>query len=916
MQERNSEINSQSPILTTSLRIPKLHEGLITRPILLGKLDQALEFPLTLVIAPAGFGKTTLLSQWISARARADLRDRVAWVSLESEYDARQFWTSIITSLQEVQPKLGESALASLETSQPPIHVILRALINDIADAAQEFVLILDDYHHIDEPAIHATLSFLIDHLPYNLHLVITSRSQPPLSLARWRASNDLYELREEDLRFTPEEVAFFFNEITGLNLSPLEIAALENRTEGWIAGLQLVALSIQGVDDQSKRSFVSAFTGSQRYILDYLVEEVLEQQPDHLKTFLLRTSILERLSASLCNAVTGRTDGQAILESLEREHLFMISLDQEQRWYRYHHLFKDVLYHRLTRANPDSVLALHRRAMEWFVCAGRTDEAIRQACAAHEWDRAVELIEPAIQATWNRGEIRKIIGWLGRLPDEYLDSHRHLYLYYLRALLHGGQMEEAERQLQKVETNPGGRLHPDSNVDDQLQLGTIYAIRTTIAAVSEEPGSALALGKEALRLLPEENTEIRAYGLNSLGVAQFYLGNMAQAEQIFAQGREMAQQAGNVYSAVAAAAYQAKALVIQGRLHAAERVLEGALRPDNPADSPSRPKATAAGLACAILGNLFYEWNRLEEAEQYLTEAIELGQQLAYGSALWSAYHTLARIRLIHQDQKGAEALVEEAQRYRMSYTVLLPAGWMDAEQAGAELALGRLQNAEHWASTCREEQTASARFVQETEGLLRARLYLRQGKPGQARALLDQLRPITESSDRTGHLIELLALTAMSQHALGRVSEAIDTLQAALRIAEPEGYLRTFVDEGQPMAVLLYQALAEGILSNYIGKLLAAFPTYEASSYSWQNPSQAPQVGSADEQLIEPLSERELEVLQWMAGGASNQEIAEALTIAVTTAKKHVSNIIRKLGVDNRMQAAAKGRNLGLCE
>ena len=916
MQEPKSELTAHSPILTTSLQIPKLHEGLITRPILMEKMDQVLDFPLTLVTAPAGFGKTTSLIQWISGGKKAHLQERVAWISLENECDLRQFWTYIITTLQELEPGIGKSALAALEPSEPPVHAILRTLINEISEFSEDFVLILDDFHHVDDPSIHATLAFLIDHLPSNLHVVIASRSQPPLSLARWRASHALYELREEDLRFTPEEIAAFFNEIKGMNLAPHEIAALENRTEGWIAGLQLVALSIQGYDDQSKRNFVSAFTGSQRFILDYLLEEVLRQQPDHVKIFLQQTSILERLSASLCNAVTGQNDAQTVLETLERDHLFITPLDHERRWYRYHHLFKDVLYHRLTQIDSDSVLEVHRRAMQWFIGAGRTGEAIRHACAAHQWDQAIELIEPAIKATWNRGELRKIISWLGKLPDEYLDSHRRLYLYYLRALLHGGQMESAERRLQKIEAYPHERLDPDASPEDRFLLGTIFAIRTTIAAVSEEPASALSPGKEALRLLPAENMEIRSYGINSLGVAHYYLGNMAEAERIFTEGKGMAQKAGNVYSAVAAAAYQARALVGQGRLNEAHRVVEHALNMSSPSAQLSQARVTAAGLACAILGSLLYESNRLEEAEQYLTEAIEMGQQLAYGSALWSAYHTLARIKFIHSDPKGAETLVEEARRYRMSYTVLLPARLMDAEQALSQLILGRLEDAERWATTYRAEQTGSARFVHEIEGLIQVRLYLLQGQPEQARALLDRLRVGVDSSDRQGHLIEILTLTALSQFALGEVPSAVDTLQTTLRIAEPEGYLRTFVDEGQPMAALLYQALAGGVLPDYIGRLLAAFPADETIADSSPDHSKQRQVESAQDHLVEPLSEREVEVLQRMAGGASNRDIAEALTIAVTTAKKHVSNIIRKLGVDNRTQAVAKGRTLGLCE
>jgi LuxR family transcriptional regulator, maltose regulon positive regulatory protein len=915
MQEQDSKFTEHSPILTTSLRIPQLHEGVINRPILTEKMDQVLDSPLTLISAPAGSGKTTLLIQWISGSRKTSVQERAAWVSLENECDLHQFWIYIISALQEVQAEIGQSALALLENDVPAVHALLRTLINEISKVPEDFVLILDDFHHAVDPGIYATLTFFIDHLPPNLHLVIASRSQPPLSLARWRASNDLIELGEQDLRFAPGEVAAFFNEIKGLNLLPHEITALENRTEGWVAGLQLVALSLQGYDDPSKRSFLAAFTGSQRYILDYLVEEVLQQQPDHIKTFLLRTSILERLSAPLCEAVTGRNDGQAILEYLERDHLFMIPLDHEQHWYRYHHLFKDVLYHRLTQTEPDSVLELHRCAMKWFIHVQQNHGAIRHACAAHEWDRAVELIEPAIKGTWNRGEIRKIITWLGRLPEEYLDSRPQLSLYYLRALLQGGQMASAEIQLQRVEAHLHEHPNADSNMEDRLLLGTIFAIRTMIAAVSAEPASALAQGREALRLLPEENTEIRAYGINSLAVAYYYLGNMVEAERIFAEGREMAQKAGNINSTVAAAVYQAKSLISQGRLKDAHQIIDHALNLGNPTGQSSQSRVTATALAYEILGRLLYEENRLDEAEQYLNESIEMGQQLAYGSALWSAYHTLARIQLIRGEHERAEALIEEAQRYRMSYTVLLPVRLMDAEQARTALFLGRSGDAERWESTYRSAQTGSASFTQEIEGLTQVRLYLSRNQPDLALALLDELHSKAGTSDRKGHLVEILALMALAQQAAGETPLAVKTLRTALEMAEPEDYVRTFVDEGRPMAGLLYQSLAEGVMPDTIGRLLVAFPADETITTSPHDQAELPHACPRAAHLIEPLSDRELEVLQWMAGGASNKDISEALTIAVTTAKKHVSNIIRKLGVDNRTQAVAKGRTLGLC-
>ena len=903
-----------SPLLTTSLRIPQLHAGLITRSVLLDRMRQALNFPLTLILAPAGFGKSTLLSQWISCSK--DLQDRAAWVSLENEGDARQFWSYIVTALEEIQPEVGRFVRAYLEVPQPPIHAILRILINEISQVSKDFVLVLDDYHHVDDPAIHDTFTFFIDHLPANLHLVLLSRSQPPLSLARWRASNRLYELREEDLRFTDAEATAFLNEVKGLRLLPEEIAALETRTEGWIAGLQLVALSLQGHDEKSQHSFVSAFTGSQRYILDYLAEEVLQRQPDSIKTFLLRTSILDRFNASLCNALTGRNDGQSVLEYLERGHLFTIPLDQEQHWYRYHHLFRDVLYHQLTRTKPNSVLELHRRAAAWYVWSGQTDDAIRHASAAQEWQQAIKLIKPAINTAWNRGEVRKIITWLGKLPDDQLGAHPQLSLYYSRALLLGGKMDAAEQRLRESEKVLRARPSTELDSQDRLLLGTVCAFRTTIAAVTGETESALALGQEALNLLPSDNIDVRAHTTNSLGVNYYYLGAMEDANRACSEAGTLAQQAGNLYLAMVAASYRAKALVCQGQLTQAEGVIQQALDMGSSLGLPIHSRIPAASVVCSSFADLLYEWNKLEEAEHYVTDALELGQRLAFGSALWSAYYTLARIRLARGDQKGAEMAIENLHRYRLTSTVPLPARLMNAEQARANLMFGRLEAVKRWMITNQTDKPRVLDFIQEVEDMTLARFYLFSGQPDLTLRLLYSFRTSTETSERKAHLIEILVLTALSHHALGDDQQAFETLHKALEMAEPEGYMRTFVDAGQPMAALLYKALTRGAMPNYVRRLLSIFPADDAASNSTPGRYAAQQARSKEKDIIEPLSERELEVLQLMAGGASNQEIAETLVIALTTAKKHVSNIIRKLGVDNRTQAVAIGRNLGLCQ
>lgn len=912
MKKSNIPAASAPPLLTTSLHIPRLHKGLITRSILMDRMDLALQVPLTLVTAPAGFGKTTLLSQWVSGSK--ELQGRVAWVSLESDCDLHRFWKYIFTALEGIQSGIGTSALALLEQPQPDIHTILRILVNEITVGLGDLVLILDDLHQVEDPTAYSSLAFFIDHLPSNLHLMIASRSQPPLALARLRARNQLYELREEDLRFSLAEVAAFFNQSKGMDLSPEEIAALEARTEGWVAGLQLVALSVQDTDDTSKHIFVSTFTGSQSYILDYLVEEVLQRQPDHIKMFLLKTALLERLSAPLCNAVTGQSDGQVMLEHLERANMFTIALDQERQWYRYHHLFRDVLRHELQRMLPEAMLDLHRRAAVWYTHAGQTENAISHACAAHEWDQALDLIETIISTTWNRGEIRKVISWLGKLPDEYLNRRVHLALYYSRALMLGGQMEVADKRLCESEKMLRARLDDHLDAEDRLQLGTICTFRTTIAAVAGELDSALALGKEALGLLPLEHNDVRAHAMNSLGATHYYLGDMVEASRACAEAGNLARQASNLYLVMVSASYRARALICQGQLRQAGQTIEQALSLGISQNTPVQSRVPAASVACATYGYLLYEWNRLEEAEHFLMEAIELGEQLAYGSALWSAYLTLVRIRLAQGDRQDAVRLIEQAHQYRLAHTVPLPSKIMDVEQAGVSLAIGQLDAAALWAHTCSMEGYSSPGFIYELERITLARLHLLQGQPEQALSILDPISAMANSSGHQGHMIDILSLTALAQNSLGKTMLAINSLRSALALAEPNGYVRTFVDAGRPMAVLLIQARTRGILPDYVRRLLESFSMDDTRSIQEADRAESLRARLATAELVEPLSERELEVLQLMAGGASNQKIAESLIIAFTTAKKHVSNIIRKLGVSNRVQAVAKGRELGL--
>ena len=476
--------------------------------------------------------------------------------------------------------------------------------------------------------------------------------------------------------------------------------------------------------------------------------------------------------------------------------------------------------------------------------------------------------------------------------------------------------MDAAEQRLLESEKVLRERLTDEPKAQDRLLLGTICAFRTTIAAVTGETTAAQALGNEALRLLPPDQLDIRAHALTSLGVSYYYSGDMDRATQACSESVRLAQRVGNLYLAMAAASYQAHTLECRGQIRQAMQILEQALGLSKTPGLPVQSLIPAASAICASYRSLLYEWNQLDESEKYLTLAIELGQRLAFGSALWYAYHMLGRIKLAQGDQKRAEAMIEQTQMYQLTYTVPLPKRLMDAEHARASLALGQREFVERWATSLPSDRTDTPGFIQEVEDMALARFYLLQNRPEAALTLLDRLRLSAESGGRIGHLIPALALTAVAQHAQGDTQAALDTLQTALTIAEPEGYLRTFVDEGPSMAALLYQALAQDILPEYVRRLLAIFPAEDALPHSTRGQVAAPSAASAEMPLIERLSEREVEVLQLMASGASNQEIAESLVIAITTAKKHVSNIIRKLGADNRTQAAAKGRNLGLCD
>jgi LuxR family maltose regulon positive regulatory protein len=913
-----------TPLLQTKLYIPPVRPELVPRPRLIGQLDAGLHRKLTLVSAPAGFGKTTLLSEWVGSCGRP-----VGWVSLdESDNDPARFLAYFVVALQTIETDIGEGVLSAFQAPQPPpMESLLTALVNDIAAIPDPFVLVLDDYHLITAQPIHDALTFLLDHLPPQMHLVIASRADPPLAVARLRGRGQLTELRQTDLRFTPDEAAAFLNQVMGLELSADDVAALASRTEGWIAGLQMAAVSMQGQEDIA--SFVHAFTGSDRYVLDYLVEEVLQRQPNSVQTFLLQTAILDRLTGSLCDAVMDwrlevggwkwegdqrptanlqpPTSSQQVLEYLEHANLFIVPLDNERQWYRYHRLFADLLRQRLHQAQPDLVPTLHHRASTWHEQNGLMATAIDHALSAGDLERAARLIEQTAEATLMRSEIATFLSWMEMLPDELVRARPLLCVFHSGALLWGSRpLDTIEARLQDaVEADPDGSIS-----------GEVAAIRALLAAHQGDVRRSTELSHRALELLPEESLFLRSVVAGSLGLAYLWSDDVVAATQTFDELARIGQETGNVMLTVMALRRLARLRRMQGQLHEARALYEQAL--ELAVDRQGRP-LPIAGIALIGLGELWREWNDLEAAMRDLTEGIELTSQWSEAGTV-EGYIRVARVRQAQGDKDGAREAIQKAQQLALKTdTTEVDDLSVALHQARLWVAQGNLEVALRWVEERGLDRDVDSAELKESDDLLNyhlrkyehvvlARLLMAQDRPDEARALLEPLLPRIEQQGRIGMVIEIHVLRTLALQAQSDVAQAMTALERALSLAEPGGYVRIFVDEGPPMARLLCQAAARGIAPEYTGRLLAAFPDSEFE------PAVSSKTQKLKPQMVEPLSERELEVLQLIAEGFSNREIAQKLFLSVSTVKVHTYNIYSKLGVHSRTQAVAKARALGV--
>jgi len=893
VSERNSSVNGTSsgdPFLTTKLHAPPARPGLVPRPHLTERLNRGLAGPgdsfvrrVTLICAPAGFGKTTLVTQWLSSAPRP-----FTWLSLdEGDNDPARFFTYLVAALQAVDATIGQGAQATLQARrQPPTEALLTDLINDIAATPAPLALVLDDYHVIQTLSIHQQLSFLVEHQPPSLHLVIISREDPPLPLARLRARGHTAEIRQDDLRFGADETDDLLRRVMKLQLSPTEVTALHRRTEGWIAGLQLAALSLRDRDDV--REFVDSFTGSHRYILDYLIEEVFQRAPDSVRDFLLKTSILDRFTASLCDAVAERDDSREMLLSLEQANLFIVPLDESRQWYRYHRLFADLLNQQLRRAEPDALVPeLHRRASRWYEAEGLPGDAVRHALAASDWERAAGLILQVEEAMLMRGEVVTLLGWLRALPDEALRRHPQLTMSYSWALILTGQLDEAESTLAAAERV--AQAIRDQDTQGAL-LADIAAAQAFIARTRGDDIRTIKLSQRALSLLPQENLSGRSIVALNLGIAHWSSGHLTEAERALREAEHAARRSRNDYARLTALGFLGTVQAAQGRLHEGAEWLREAIR----VGGGSPPTA----LARDTLGALLYEWDDLEAAEKQLERGMELGARSGNVEIQIGGCRILARLRHARGDAEGALDALREAHKLARE-TDISPL--MRARNAACHvqiaLAHGDLPMAKRWAEHVTMDADVS-RFYP-LLGLTPARLLLAKNEKA---AAADQLEAWHETAVAAGWQFGAIEVRALQALAAPTVAEALTFLADALALAEAEGYVRTFVDKGEPMERLLRQAGERGLAPDYVQRLLGAF----------KRPSTPSRRGS--QPLVEPLSERELEVLQQLAAHKMNQEIAQMLIISVNTVKTHLKNIYGKLGVHSRQEAVTKASDLDL--
>lgn len=880
------------PLLETKLFVPRSRSRLVSRPRLTAALRHREGQRLTLISAPAGFGKTTLLAEWL---AESDVAENVAWVSLDAtENDPWLFWAYVTRALG----KTGTRALDLLHSPRrPSIQSVVTTLINEITATDVDRVLVLDDYHVIEEAAIHGALTFLLDHLPPRMHVVIASRSAPPLALPRLRARGELTELRADDLRFTPDEAAAFLNRVMALDLAADDVQTLERRTEGWITALKLAALSMKGRDDV--RRFVDAFSGENRHVADYLVEEVVRSEPEEIRRFLLATSILDRLNGPLCDAVTGERGSQTLLEELEGRNLFVVALDDRREWYRYHHLFAEVLRKQI----QDDVRVLHRRASRWYEDHGASADAVRHALASGDSARAADLLE---QRWPEKDRSYESARWLARvksLPEAIVRARPMLGMGYAWALLNGGELEAAEHWLGDVERRLPGTAIDEARLrflTSELASARIYLAQSR----GEIPGT-LEHATRALEHISQDNHAARATGIALLALAHWGRGELDLAHDTFANALVEMRLAGHDLDAIRGMFVLGDIRAAQGRLREAADAYRRGLAVVSESSQFSAAETDELHLGLAELDR---EWNDLASATSHLEQIRQRASTVAHTGNRQRWCVAMARIREARGDMDGALELLAEAEQHERRDPVPRTRP-IPATRARLDIARGNIEGALAWERTAGVSVHDTPSYLREFEHLTLARLRIAQGKSlaDVVVPFIERLQTAARTGGRTGSVIESLVLLSIAQRALGNMRAALDSLGEALTLAEPDGYLRVFLDAGSRIRELLRTATARGLAGPYTRRMLAAF---EAPA----QPIAAPLVTADDASPGQVLTARELEILRLIAAGLRNAQIAEHLAISAATVKRHIANAYGKLGVEHRTEALVRAAELKL--
>ena len=914
-------MSRQYVLLATKLHVPSRRPGFVPRPRLVGRLEEGLARGLILVCAPAGSGKTVLLADWARHGGRP-----VAWLSLDvGDNDPARFWRHVVAALGRARPAIGELAepvLGPLEASSP--DGLVMALINELAaePGEDEVLLVLDDYHLIDSQPVHGSLLFLLEHLPPGLRIVLASRSDPPLPLARLRASGQLAELRAAELRFTADEAAALLREAIGADLPGTAVTALTARTEGWAAGLQLAGLSMRGQADTA--GFVAAFSGSHRYVLDYLTGEVLERQNPQVREFLLDTSVLERLSGELCDAVTGRADSQAMLQDIERAGLFLVPLDEVRGWWRYHHLFADLLRARLQEEQPGRVPALHRAAGTWSEEHALADDAVRHALAAGDAAWAARLVERHVEELLGRSEGVTLRRWLSALPAESVRARPRLCLAQAYGAAQGFQVEALEALLDDAERAfavSGGEPYEPSfgppqgdSVLANVPAGIAF-LRAVLARLRGDAARAAGDNRQALTHLGEDDWFMRSFVHWNRAVTDWLDGRLGPAERGLAEVLAERRAVGALFAGF----LPMRIWYDLGEVQRAQGNLDAALATYRQAlDTFGESSQTAlTGPAHVGLAQVLYERNELTAALDHATSGVTLCRQLAFTPALATGLAVMARIRHAQGDAAGALEAMGEAGQAGLSPQVITLFNPVPSQRARLLLAQGDTAAAARWTQQRGLRPDDEPGYPQEREYLVLARVLLAQDRPGQALTLLDRLLAQAATGGFIGSVIEIRALQALAHQASRDEPAAMAALVEALTLSCPRGHVRVFADEGPPMGALLgrlvaahraKQAPARRIPLSYLTRLVQAFDGNLNAAAALR-----PELGTVPG-LIEPLTGRELEVLRLLAAGKSNQRIAHDLVVALDTVKKHVTHILGKLGAANRTEAVARARDLGL--